>query len=78
MTYSVTLVGRDGRAAIQQLEAETPYLACSFAEHMHGGRAVAVVATMLVLGRCETCGGIILDNDRPRERRGKLRCNGCL
>ena len=79
MTYSVTVSFNDGRALIEHIDAQTPHLACNAVEKMHeGGRVVAISSTMLVMGRCGVCGGIILDTGDQRQRRGRFRCVDCI
>lgn len=79
MTWMVTLAGDEGPSRLEHVDAETPALAANLAERMNPAcRAIAVSQTLVVLGRCESCGGTIFNNEKPRERRGKLRCSGCL
>ena len=79
MLFDVTLVV-GGKATIERVAAETPYLAVKLAQNINGeaSRPVQVSNVLLVQGVCDSCGGVILDNEEVRHRRGKLRCNDCL
>lgn len=78
MHYDVVLYGESGVVS-ERLDCETAGLAVQMAEQMHPGkRALVVMQQVLVVGRCDMCRGVLLDNDNVRFRKGKPRCEGCL
>lgn len=76
-TYQVKLAASGGER-IEEIDHRSPQLAARAALQMHLTAIVlSVTCVWKVIGECGKCGGVILDDEKPKKRGEKLFCESC-